>query len=252
MVGFSMVEIMVGMVIAMLGTIIIFQVFAVSEGIKRTTTNGGDAQQNGAVVLLALERSLKEAGYGYNTADTVAAKKPVQLTFAASAVVPDTIQVSSRPGWDYGPFLPDPVVFPSAVPPAPTVETFSINANAQLVSTINAASQVISDGIVQMKAMYGIDENPKDGVLQANEWVTTQPADFMQVMGIAVGVVARSAQPEGKDRANCTTTITSPAWMGLSFDLSGNQGLAAGDSWKCYRYKTFGVIVPLRNVLWKP
>jgi len=256
--GFSIVEIMVGMVIAMLGTIIIFQVFAVSEGIKRTTTNGADAQQNGAMVLLALERSLKEAGYGYNAADASAVKNPVQLTISASAVTPDVIQVSSRTGWDYGPFLPDSAAFPSAVPPAPTVETFSVNSNAQLVSTINAASQVIADGIVQMKAMYGIDETANgsgvlqtDGVLQPSEWGGT-PNNPMHVLAVAVGVVARSAQPEGKVRGDaCTTTTDSPTWMGLTFDLSGNLGLAPGDSWKCYRYKTYGVIVPLRNVLWK-
>jgi type IV pilus assembly protein PilW len=46
--------------------IIIFQVFEVSEGIKRTTTSGGDAQQNGAVALFLIERDLRSAGNGFN------------------------------------------------------------------------------------------------------------------------------------------------------------------------------------------
>lgn len=66
--GFSLVEIMIAMVIALLGTIIIFQVFSVSEGIKRTTTSGGDAQQNGLLALVTIERNARMAGYGINFA----------------------------------------------------------------------------------------------------------------------------------------------------------------------------------------
>ncbi len=51
--GFSLVEILVAMVISLLGILIIFQVFEVSEAIKRTTTSGGDAQQNGLLAMIA-------------------------------------------------------------------------------------------------------------------------------------------------------------------------------------------------------
>src|SRR5437867_8022049 len=64
--GFSMVELLVAMLIGLIGMIIIFQVFEVSEGIKRTTTSGGDAQQNGAVALYVLEHDLRNAGMGFN------------------------------------------------------------------------------------------------------------------------------------------------------------------------------------------
>jgi type IV pilus assembly protein PilW len=66
--GFSIVELMVAMVIALVATIVIFQTFAVSEGIKRTSTSGGDAQQNGALALYAISRELRMAGYGINNA----------------------------------------------------------------------------------------------------------------------------------------------------------------------------------------
>ncbi|HXZ54147.1 MAG TPA: PilW family protein [Burkholderiales bacterium] len=64
--GFSMVELMVAMLIGLIGMIIIFQVFEVSESIKRTTTSGGDAQQNGVIALYTMERDLKNAGMGIN------------------------------------------------------------------------------------------------------------------------------------------------------------------------------------------
>jgi type IV pilus assembly protein PilW len=61
-----LVELMVAMLIGLIGIIIIFQVFEVSEGIKRTTTSGGDAQQNGAVALYVMEHDLRNAGMGFN------------------------------------------------------------------------------------------------------------------------------------------------------------------------------------------
>jgi type IV pilus assembly protein PilW len=64
--GFSMVELMVAMVIALIGTIVIFQVFEVFEERKRTTTSGGDAQQNGLFALFSVERDARMAGFGIN------------------------------------------------------------------------------------------------------------------------------------------------------------------------------------------
>ncbi len=63
--GFSMVEIMVGMAIGLIATIIVMQVFATFEGQKRTTTGGADAQTNGGVSLYTIERDLRMAGYGF-------------------------------------------------------------------------------------------------------------------------------------------------------------------------------------------
>ena len=64
--GFSLVELLVAMLIGLIGMIIIFQVFQVSEGIKRSTTSGGDAQQNGVIALYSIERDFKNAGMGFN------------------------------------------------------------------------------------------------------------------------------------------------------------------------------------------
>ncbi|OGA22093.1 MAG: hypothetical protein A3I02_11150 [Betaproteobacteria bacterium RIFCSPLOWO2_02_FULL_67_26] len=66
--GFSLVEIMVAAVIGLIGSVVIFQVFAVSESQKRTTTGGGDAQQAGLLALYSIERDARMAGYGINYA----------------------------------------------------------------------------------------------------------------------------------------------------------------------------------------
>jgi type IV pilus assembly protein PilW len=65
--GFTLVEIMVGMVIALIGMIVIFQVFAIEENVNRTTSSGSDAQQNGVYSLAMLQQSARKAGWGFNT-----------------------------------------------------------------------------------------------------------------------------------------------------------------------------------------
>jgi len=65
--GFSMVEIMVGLVIGMLAMIIMMQVFALSEERKRNATSGGDAQNNGVIAFYQLQREITTAGYDIAT-----------------------------------------------------------------------------------------------------------------------------------------------------------------------------------------
>lgn len=62
--GVTLVELMVGMLIGLLAVIVITQIMLVSEGQKRTTTGGSDAQVNGALALFAIQRDLEMAGYG--------------------------------------------------------------------------------------------------------------------------------------------------------------------------------------------
>lgn len=64
--GFSLVEMMVGMAIGLLGMVVIMQVYALTESGKQTTTGGGDAQQKGALSVHTIEHDLRMAGYGIN------------------------------------------------------------------------------------------------------------------------------------------------------------------------------------------
>jgi type IV pilus assembly protein PilW len=62
--GFSLIELMVGMLISLIGTLAMMKTFAAFEAQKRTTTSGDDAQQNGAYSMYELERQLRTAGSG--------------------------------------------------------------------------------------------------------------------------------------------------------------------------------------------
>jgi type IV pilus assembly protein PilW len=62
--GFTLIELMVGLVVGLLAVLVITQVLALAEGKKRTVSMGSDAQINGALALFALQRDIAQAGYG--------------------------------------------------------------------------------------------------------------------------------------------------------------------------------------------
>jgi type IV pilus assembly protein PilW len=62
--GFSLIEIMVGIVIGLIAVLVIYQIFAAAEGIKRNTTGAGDAQQNGLLSSFMLSIELANASNG--------------------------------------------------------------------------------------------------------------------------------------------------------------------------------------------
>jgi type IV pilus assembly protein PilW len=62
--GLGLPEILVGLAIGLVSTIIIVQVMSVFEGQKRTTGGNSDVQTNGGVGLSLLQRHLQAAGFG--------------------------------------------------------------------------------------------------------------------------------------------------------------------------------------------
>lgn len=62
--GLSLVELMVGLVIGLVTTLVIMQIFSTFEGQKRSTMGSADAQTNGSVALFSMQRDLQMAGFG--------------------------------------------------------------------------------------------------------------------------------------------------------------------------------------------
>lgn len=84
--GFTLIELMVGMVIGLLATLVIMQVFSVFEGQKRSTTGTADAQVNGNIALYNVQRELQFAGYGLPIFDknNTAFSCPITTTVATT------------------------------------------------------------------------------------------------------------------------------------------------------------------------
>ena len=108
--GLSIVEILVGVAIGLIGIVAIFQAVAVWSKHTSTTSAGGDAQVAGTLALFNIERDLKQAGHGFAKAatpvlgcdvafaDSATARvltfglRPVEIA-ASAAGAPDTITI---------------------------------------------------------------------------------------------------------------------------------------------------------------
>jgi type IV pilus assembly protein PilW len=173
--------------------------------------------------------------------------------------------------------------------PAPVAVTYKI-VNNQLVASnafTPGEDTPIADNIVQFQAQLGyaptcqtgtvasmdvttlmgtctmdkntvvktvVDTTVLPGPAAVGQWADATPAamsfvDWRKIVAVRFAVVARSTTPERPDSSgNCTTTITQPQWNATS--PSTPLWVDADPDWKCYRYKTFELVVPLRNMLW--
>jgi type IV pilus assembly protein PilW len=84
--GFTLIELMIGVVIGLLASLAVTHVLVNSEGQKRATTSGSDAQVNGALALARLQRGLLPAGYGFTAVPDIVGCE--LQAFYNSAVVP--------------------------------------------------------------------------------------------------------------------------------------------------------------------
>lgn len=107
--GFTLVELMVGLVLGLLTLLVIMQVLLFAEGKRRTLTMGSDAQVNGALALFAIQRDIQMAGYGAVASPDAlgcavkgqydAGGSPVSFTLAPVVIgvgidgAPDTVKV---------------------------------------------------------------------------------------------------------------------------------------------------------------
>lgn len=95
--GFSLVELMIGLAIGMIAIVIMMQVFSVSEGFKRTTTGGDDAQNNGAIAIYGLQRDIRQAGYGLTAMSVIGCNVTLRAGVTVSPMGPVTINHPNIP-----------------------------------------------------------------------------------------------------------------------------------------------------------
>ena len=84
--GFTLVEIMVGLAIGLLATLVIMQVFSNFEAQNRTTTSSADAQTNGSIALYNISSEMQTAGYPLTSSTTSSPLKCTTLTFGSTGL----------------------------------------------------------------------------------------------------------------------------------------------------------------------
>ncbi len=100
--GFSLIELMVGMVIALVISLVIFNVFIVAEGQRRTTAAGSDAQQAGTLSTYSLERYLRMGGSGMEQVSNLWGCKVQLATKTGTQRIPLVTSAMEAPFKDLG------------------------------------------------------------------------------------------------------------------------------------------------------
>ena len=81
--GLTIIEILVGVAIGLIGIVAIFQAVAVWSKHTQSISSGGDAQIAGTLALFNIERDLKQAGHGFGRATMQVMGCPVDATGTA-------------------------------------------------------------------------------------------------------------------------------------------------------------------------
>jgi type IV pilus assembly protein PilW len=147
------------------------------------------------------------------------------------------------------------------------------------VAGTQTAAATVADNIVSIKAQYGFDRRagtafmPETGTV-VSEWSGDMvdadgaggkgsPGDYQRISAIRLAVVARGKVPERPAAdGTCTATPEDKAPEVFKVTQAGTIApapikpnvIVAGDpvDWKCYRYRVFETIVPIRNAAWRP
>jgi len=98
--GFSIVEVLIGVTLGMISLLLIVRIMLGSEGNRRTTTGGSDAQNNGALSLNLLQRDIRQAGYGANSPRLLACGLTLRSGVSLAALAPLVINAASVPPGD--------------------------------------------------------------------------------------------------------------------------------------------------------
>lgn len=248
--GFSLIEVLVGLLIAMIGVVIMMEVLISSEQRTRTTTTGNDATSSGAVMMHMLKRDLVQAGYGINVVNllgcTVTLPAPVNKTIPlapivinpATSVVPAADANTDRMLVVYGNgngqpegneiFAVSGTVYNVQAPASFAVGDYVIahpgNCTAALtltrVTALAANSVTVGAAQVGARTLYNLGQSPRivaymvrDAALQSCDYLAVDCSTYNATNWTAVGagIVALRAQ-YGRDTAAGTMDGSVDAW----------------------------------------
>ncbi len=100
--GFSLIELLVGMVLGMIAVIVVMQVFSLSERGQRSATSGDEAQTNGAIAATQLQRDIRQSGHGSTNLLLAGCNLTLPGGRTLNALGPVTINHASIPAGDAG------------------------------------------------------------------------------------------------------------------------------------------------------
>lgn len=129
-----------------------------------------------------------------------------------------------------------------------------VGTDLKLDRPMSGESAVLVRNVMAFKAQYGLAATTA-GSTALESWqgatgtfATLDNTNIARVRALRIGIVTRSDQPEkpaAGDDANCTSKPVTAAMP----TLFGSAVTADVTNWKCYRFRTAIVVVPLRNLV---
>lgn len=176
--GFTLVELMVGMALALITTVIIAQVVVNAEGQRRTTSSGSDAQVNGSVGLYTVSRDVQGAGYGL-ISHSAALGCPITAKYGSAATLALTLA---------------PVTITVNANGVPTLRTFSSGRSSFSVPMVVKANHAAVDTSFTVNSSTGVS-NGDTMMAIPGTWSSSNWCTVFQVAGSGANVLSSTVVP---------------------------------------------------------
>jgi type IV pilus assembly protein PilW len=176
--GFTLVELMVGMALALITTVIIAQVVVNAEGQRRTTSSGSDAQVNGSIGLYTVSRDVQGAGYGI-ISHSAALGCPIAAKYGSAPTLALTLA---------------PVTITVDANGVPTLRTFSSGRSSFSVPMVVKANHAAVDTSFTVNSSTGVS-NGDTMMAIPGSWSSTNWCTVFQVAGSGANVLSSTVVP---------------------------------------------------------
>ncbi len=217
--GFTLVELMVGVAVAMVGLLVITGVLIVTSQQKQTTAGGADAQTAGAIASYLIERDARMAGYGLNFSPLLNCQihaydegvspareftfnlVPVTIT-AGSATTPDSLTIT------YG---TSDVGFNA---PRLTQSNAGTNANYKVDNRFG-----FHEGNLIVVSEDGVDVSPADGI---DDCTLAQVTGVPGTPGQTDNIIHNSGNYTNLQGQNVPARYNKPSGLGIPYTTNAN------------------------------
>jgi type IV pilus assembly protein PilW len=235
--GMSLIELMVGAAIGLIGIVIITHIYLTNEQYKRATTAAGGAQTNGAIALFALERDIRQAGYGLNSSyafqcncdpTTNAGCSPIQYYYDTKYSFPPNASITNaRNALSLYPFIITGFTGPGGTGPD-TLSVFYGSDAERALSTTLIDNMITPGADIKPDGASGIEAGNlvvlQNGTTCAMYQVTSVVAETLQHAANIWNPAGGGTLPTwAKDSTRIFDLGSRPAWrtFGIKYDATG-------------------------------
>lgn len=250
--GFSLVELMVAMVIGLIITAGVLNVFAGTKQSYRAVQASSEVQDNARYAMEVLQQNIRHGGYVLNTWEPSANQlkiinNPVDGTQSSDGASgsSDTITIQYQNNTED---CLGQATVNTTTPSFLAVNTFTVNANNELTCTAGGNTLALVEGVLNMQVLYGVDSD-LDRV--ADRYVNaTNVTNWTQVVSVRIGLLMMNRENNVTTAAlSFDNVTTNPSFELFNQDTDAVAEVFGATNTAADRklYKVFTTTVTFRN-----